>query len=201
MQLLIALRIIHEWRKPTQLICPHCFWGFASRWNRSPSPFVAAVAGQELTCWALYWLSSLSIKTINNTLWSSFLKIMLPPASVPLDFAVLELVVVWKWWFGGRWKPGKISRLWPTGGTCFHAVPWQMICFLLVLCSCFLSSVFQAHTRWAWCLSREQQEAPSVRKSMSFVLSTSRNWAGINNLGGKTVKTGVREVCLCLALF
>lgn len=143
------------------------------------------------------WLSLLSIKTINNTLWSSFLKLTLRPAPVSLEFAVM---LVWKWWFRGRGKPGKISRLWPKGEMCFHAIPWQMTCFLLALCSCFLSPEFQDHTRWAWCLSREQQEALSVRKSMSFVLSTSRNWAEVNNSGGKTVKTGMQEVCLCMAL-
>lgn len=76
-----------------------------------------------------------------------------------------------------------------------------MICFLLALCSCFLSSGFQAYSHWVWYLSREHQEALSVRKCMWFVLSTSRNWAEINNSGGKTVKTGMWEVSLCVALY
>lgn len=54
----------------------------------------------------------------------------------------------------GRGKPGKISRLWPKAEMCFHAVPWQMICFLLALCSCFLSSGFQAYSHRVWYLSR-----------------------------------------------
>lgn len=94
--------------------------------------------------WVLGWLSSsLDMKVINNNLWSSFLKMTLPPACCDGAYGVVN--VGWREW--GVWEDFKalaqrrnVFSCCPLANDLFPSL--QLFPFLWVSGSCSLSVVF-----------------------------------------------------------